>query len=218
MTLRFDGKVAIVTGAGGGLGRTYALELAKRGCKVVVNDLGGDRHGTSSSSSMADKVVQEIKTAGGQAVANYDSVEFGDKIVKTAIDNYGRIGNCKNCKNLIISRSRYCYQQCRNPPWRVLPQDDWSWLGYAFCLWNSKHDIFQIWSSKFTSRELTLSPRLLGHTWGTRNTDASSWLLLMPGFTATLDKSITLPRRVPLLVLPMPLPRKEQSTTFWPTP
>ncbi|CAI5453925.1 unnamed protein product [Caenorhabditis angaria] len=91
MSLRFDGKVAIVTGAGGGLGKTYALELAKRGAKVVVNDLGGDRHGTSSSTSMADKVVQEIKSAGGQAVANYDSVEFGDKIVKTAIDNFGRI-------------------------------------------------------------------------------------------------------------------------------
>ncbi|CAJ0567571.1 unnamed protein product, partial [Mesorhabditis spiculigera] len=89
--LRYDGKVAIVTGAGGGLGKTYALELAKRGCKVVVNDLGGDRHGTSSSTSMADKVVQEIKSAGGQAVANYDSVEFGDKIVKTAIDSFGRI-------------------------------------------------------------------------------------------------------------------------------
>ncbi|CAJ0956279.1 unnamed protein product, partial [Mesorhabditis belari] len=89
--LRYDGKVAIVTGAGGGLGKTYALELAKRGCKVVVNDLGGDRHGTSSSTSMADKVVQEIKAAGGQAVANYDSVEFGEKIVKTAIDAFGRI-------------------------------------------------------------------------------------------------------------------------------
>ncbi|VDM62245.1 unnamed protein product [Angiostrongylus costaricensis] len=91
MSLRFDGKVAIVTGAGGGLGRTYALELAKRGCKVVVNDLGGDAHGTSASTSMADKVVNEIKAAGGQAVANYDSVEFGEKIVNTAINNFGRI-------------------------------------------------------------------------------------------------------------------------------
>ncbi|WKY15723.1 hypothetical protein Q1695_000871 [Nippostrongylus brasiliensis] len=91
MSLRFDGRVAIVTGAGGGLGRTYALELAKRGCKVVVNDLGGDAHGTSASTSMADKVVKEIRAAGGQAVANYDSVEFGDKIVKTAIDSFGRV-------------------------------------------------------------------------------------------------------------------------------
>ncbi|KAL6723040.1 D-family protein [Ancylostoma duodenale] len=91
MALRFDGRVAIVTGAGGGLGRTYALELAKRGCKVVVNDLGGDAHGTSASTSMADKVVGEIKAAGGQAVANYDSVEFGEKIVKTAIDAFGRV-------------------------------------------------------------------------------------------------------------------------------
>ncbi|KAK6051918.1 hypothetical protein COOONC_10578 [Cooperia oncophora] len=79
MALRFDGRVAIVTGAGGGLGRTYALELAKRGCKVVVNDLGGDAHGTSASTSMADKVVSEIRAAGGQAVASYDSVELGEK-------------------------------------------------------------------------------------------------------------------------------------------
>ncbi|KAE9551475.1 hypothetical protein FO519_005320 [Halicephalobus sp. NKZ332] len=89
--LRFDGRVVIVTGAGGGLGRTYALEYAKRGAKVVVNDLGGDRHGTSASTSMADKVVAEIKKNGGEAVANYDSVEFGEKIVETAIKNYGRV-------------------------------------------------------------------------------------------------------------------------------
>ncbi|KAI1713410.1 short chain dehydrogenase domain-containing protein [Ditylenchus destructor] len=89
--LLFEGRVALVTGAGGGLGRTYALEFAKRGAKVVVNDLGGDRHGTSASTSMADKVVQEIRSAGGQAVPNYDSVEFGDRIVKTAIENFGKI-------------------------------------------------------------------------------------------------------------------------------
>jgi 3-hydroxyacyl-CoA dehydrogenase/3a,7a,12a-trihydroxy-5b-cholest-24-enoyl-CoA hydratase len=89
--LRFDNRVVIVTGAGGGLGRTYALEYAKRGAKVVVNDLGGDAHGTSASTSMADKVVKEIKASGGEAVANYDSVEFGEKIVETAIKNYGRI-------------------------------------------------------------------------------------------------------------------------------
>ncbi|KAL3103105.1 hypothetical protein niasHS_002291 [Heterodera schachtii] len=89
--LRFEGRVALVTGAGGGIGRTYALEFARRGAKVIVNDLGGDRHGKSASTSAADKVVAEILAAGGKAVPNYDSVENGDKIVRTAIDNFGRI-------------------------------------------------------------------------------------------------------------------------------
>jgi len=89
--LRFDGRVALVTGAGGGLGRTYALELSKRGAKVVVNDLGGDAHGTSASTSAADKVVREIRDGGGEAQPNYDSVEHGAKLVKTAIDHFGRI-------------------------------------------------------------------------------------------------------------------------------
>src|SRR5499427_1430982 len=89
--LRFDGKVALVTGAGGGLGRSHALLLASRGAKVVVNDLGGTFTGEGKSSSAADKVVAEIKQAGGEAVSNYDSVEDGDKIVKTAIDTWGRL-------------------------------------------------------------------------------------------------------------------------------
>ena len=89
--LRFDGRVAIVTGAGNGLGRTHALLLASRGAKVVVNDLGGGRHGGGTSSEAADKVVAEIKAAGGEAVANYDSVENGGKIVQSAIDAFGRI-------------------------------------------------------------------------------------------------------------------------------
>ncbi|MCE9576164.1 MAG: SDR family NAD(P)-dependent oxidoreductase [Deltaproteobacteria bacterium] len=89
--LRFDGKVAIVTGAGGGLGRSHALLLASRGAKVVVNDLGGGFTGDGKSSRAADAVVDEIKAAGGTAVGNYDSVEDGDKIVKTAIDAFGQI-------------------------------------------------------------------------------------------------------------------------------
>jgi (3R)-3-hydroxyacyl-CoA dehydrogenase / 3a,7a,12a-trihydroxy-5b-cholest-24-enoyl-CoA hydratase / enoyl-CoA hydratase 2 len=89
--LRFDGRVAIVTGAGGGLGRAHALLLAARGAKVVVNDLGGSHTGEGKSASMADKVVAEIKEKGGEAVANHDSVEDGDKIVKTAIDAFGKI-------------------------------------------------------------------------------------------------------------------------------
>jgi len=91
-SLRFDNRVVIVTGAGGGLGRSHALEFAKRGAKVVVNDLGGDTKGDKGGSSRAaDVVVDEIKKAGGIAVPNYDSVLDGAKIVKTAIDAFGRI-------------------------------------------------------------------------------------------------------------------------------
>ena len=89
--LRFDGKVVVVTGAGAGLGRSHALLFAKRGAKVVVNDLGTTHTGTGKSSGAADKVVAEIKEAGGTAVANYDSVEDGDKIIKTAVDSFGRV-------------------------------------------------------------------------------------------------------------------------------
>jgi NAD(P)-dependent dehydrogenase (short-subunit alcohol dehydrogenase family)/acyl dehydratase/putative sterol carrier protein len=92
--IRFDDRVGIVTGAGAGLGRVYALELAKRGAKVVVNDLGGARDGTGAGSEAADRVVGEIKAAGGEAVANYDSVatpEGGQSIVDTAIDAFGRL-------------------------------------------------------------------------------------------------------------------------------
>jgi NAD(P)-dependent dehydrogenase (short-subunit alcohol dehydrogenase family) len=92
--IRFDGKVAIITGAGGGLGRTYALEFGRRGAQVVVNDLGGSADGTGSGSAMADAVVKEINEAGGAAVANYDSVadpRGGEAIVQTALDSFGRV-------------------------------------------------------------------------------------------------------------------------------
>ncbi len=88
-----DGKVAIVTGAGGGLGREHALLLAKEGAAIVVNDLGGDRSGGGKGTSMADRVVDEIKAAGGEAVANYESVaaaEGGASILKTAVDAFGK--------------------------------------------------------------------------------------------------------------------------------
>ena len=89
--MRFEDRVAIVTGAGGGLGRTYARLLASRGAKVVVNDLGGSAFGRGADAAPADKVVSEIREAGGEAVANYDSVENGDKIVQTALDHFGRL-------------------------------------------------------------------------------------------------------------------------------
>ena len=89
--LGFDGKLAIVTGAGGGLGRSHALELARRGARVVVNDLGGSVDGTGESASAAQKVVDEIVAAGGEAVADHNSVatpEGGEAIVQTALDNF----------------------------------------------------------------------------------------------------------------------------------
>lgn len=90
----FKGRVAIVTGAGAGLGRDYAIELAKRGAKVVVNDLGGSRDGIGSSDATANKVVEEIKAQNGEAIPNYDSVatvEGGENIVKAAIDAFGKV-------------------------------------------------------------------------------------------------------------------------------
>jgi NAD(P)-dependent dehydrogenase (short-subunit alcohol dehydrogenase family) len=92
--LGFDGKVAVITGAGGGLGRSHALELARRGALVVVNDLGGSKDGTGAGTTAAQAVVDEIKAAGGDAVANYDSVatpEGGKAIIQTAIDTFERV-------------------------------------------------------------------------------------------------------------------------------
>ncbi|XP_026320846.1 peroxisomal multifunctional enzyme type 2 [Hyposmocoma kahamanoa] len=102
--LRFDGRVAIVTGAGGGLGKEYALLLASRGAKVVVNDLGGGRDG-SGRSNFADAVVKQIKDNGGVAVADYNSVVEGEKIVKTAMDNFGRVDMLINNAGILRDKS-----------------------------------------------------------------------------------------------------------------
>ncbi|XP_013403085.1 peroxisomal multifunctional enzyme type 2 [Lingula anatina] len=104
-SLRFDGRVVLVTGAGSGLGREYALEFGKRGASVVVNDLGGDMKGGGKGSAAADKVVEEIKAMGGKAVANYDSVENGESVVKTALDAYGRIDVVINNAGILRDRS-----------------------------------------------------------------------------------------------------------------
>jgi NAD(P)-dependent dehydrogenase (short-subunit alcohol dehydrogenase family) len=107
-TITFDGRVAIVTGSGGGLGRTYALELARRGARVVVNDLGGAVDGTGASTLAADQVVAEIAEAGGEAVASYDSVsteDGGAAIVQTAVDAFGTVDIVVNNAGILRDKS-----------------------------------------------------------------------------------------------------------------
>ena len=103
--IRFEDKVVIVTGAGGGLGRAHALLFAKHGAQVVVNDLGGSTHGEGANASAADKVVAEIKALGGEAVANHDSVTDGGKIVQNALDAFGRIDVVVNNAGILRDKS-----------------------------------------------------------------------------------------------------------------
>uniref|UniRef100_G3NSH6 Peroxisomal multifunctional enzyme type 2 n=1 Tax=Gasterosteus aculeatus aculeatus TaxID=481459 RepID=G3NSH6_GASAC len=105
MSLSFEGRVALVTGSGGGLGREYALAFAERGASVVVNDLGADTKGGGKSSAAADKVVEEIRAKGGKAVANYDSVEDGEKVIQSALDAFGRIDIVVNNAGILRDRS-----------------------------------------------------------------------------------------------------------------
>ncbi len=94
MNIRFDDKVVVITGAGGGLGRNYALFLAERGARVCVNDLGGATDGTGSSDAPARRVVDEIEAAGGEAIANYDDVSRADganNLIRQTIDRFGTI-------------------------------------------------------------------------------------------------------------------------------
>ena len=108
MTIDFKDKVAIVTGAGGGLGRSHALELSKRGAKVVVNDLGGSVDGSGGSSDAAEKVVKEIISSGGQAISNGSSVtdDNGVKLmIDQTIDEYERIDILINNAGILIDKS-----------------------------------------------------------------------------------------------------------------
>jgi NAD(P)-dependent dehydrogenase (short-subunit alcohol dehydrogenase family) len=113
----FEGQVAVVTGAGRGLGRLYAIELARRGASVVVNDLGGTMHGDGADTSVADRVVDEITSAGGSAVASHDSVdspEGGEAIVATAVESFGRL-------DAVISNAGIF----NSIPFDELTADDW---------------------------------------------------------------------------------------------
>ena len=117
-----DGKVAVVTGAGGGLGREHALLLAKEGAAVIVNDLGGARDGTGGSSSMADQVVKEIKEAGGEATANYDNVatvEGGQNIFKTAVDAYEKVDILVNNAGILRDKTLH---KAEESEWDIVVQ------------------------------------------------------------------------------------------------
>ena len=106
--VRFDGRVAIITGAGGGLGRSHAIELARRGAHVLVNDLGGSLDGVGSSDSAASRVVEEITAFGGVAASNHDSVATSDggaSIVQSAVDTFGRVDILINNAGILRDRS-----------------------------------------------------------------------------------------------------------------
>ncbi len=121
--LRFDGRVVIVTGAGAGLGRSHALLFASRGAKVVVNDLGGKMTGGGQSTAAADAVVQEIKAQGGQAVANYDSVENGAQIVQCALDHYKQVDVVINNAGIL-----------RDASFKKMTEEDWDLINRVHVL------------------------------------------------------------------------------------
>ncbi|KAL1856791.1 bifunctional hydroxyacyl-CoA dehydrogenase/enoyl-CoA hydratase fox2 [Paecilomyces lecythidis] len=115
--LRFDNQTVVVTGAGGGLGKAYATFFASRGANVVVNDLGGSHKGEGNSSRAADVVVDEIRAAGGKAVANYDSVENGEAIIDTAIKAFGRVDILLNNAGILRDVS---FKNMKDQDWELI--------------------------------------------------------------------------------------------------
>ena len=115
--IRFADRVVVVTGGGNGLGRSHALDFGRRGAKVVINDLGGSGFGEGADQRVADIVVEEIKAAGGEAVANYDSVTEGDKIVQTAMDSFGRVDVVINNAGILRDKS---FHKMTDDDWDII--------------------------------------------------------------------------------------------------
>src|SRR3989475_10177630 len=179
--VRFDGRIAIVTGAGGGLGKTHALLLASRGAKVVVNDLGGARDGTGTgASAMADQVVAELTAAGGDAVANYNGVdtsEGGEAIVKTALDAYGKV-------DIVIANAGIL----RDRAFHNLTEEDWDkiFAVHVKGSFNVIQPAFQIMRQNGYGRiVVTTSNAGLYGNFGQANYSAAKTALL--GFASTLE-------------------------------
>ncbi|CAO2652806.1 Nn.00g022170.m01.CDS01 [Neocucurbitaria sp. VM-36] len=176
--LRYDGQTAVVTGAGGGLGRDYALFFASRGANVVVNDLGGSFKGEGTGSAAADKVVEEIRSAGGKAVANYDSVENGESIIKTAIDAFGRVDILINNAGIL-----------RDISFKNMKQADWD-LIYKVHVYGAYKCARAAWpyfrKQKYGRLISTASAAGLFGSFGQTNYSAAK--LALVGFTETLAK------------------------------
>ncbi|KAM5468225.1 bifunctional hydroxyacyl-CoA dehydrogenase/enoyl-CoA hydratase fox2 [Microsporum audouinii] len=176
--LRFDNQVVVVTGAGGGLGKAYALYFASKGAGVVVNDLGVSHSGEGQSSKAADVVVEEIKAAGGKAVANYDSVEFGEKIIDTAIKTFGRIDILINNAGILRDVS---FKNMKDQDWDII--DKVHLFGAYKC---TKAAWAHFRKQKFGRVINTTSAAGLFGSFGQTNYSAAK--LALVGFTETLAK------------------------------
>ncbi|KAF2264046.1 NAD(P)-binding protein [Lojkania enalia] len=176
--LRYDGQTVVVTGAGGGLGREYAVFFGSRGANVVVNDLGGSFKGEGKGSQAADAVVNKIRSVGGKAVANYDSVENGEAIIKTAIDNFGRIDVLINNAGIL-----------RDVSFKNMRQQDWD-LIYKVHVKGAYKCARAAWpyfrKQKYGRLISTASAAGLFGSFGQTNYSAAK--LALVGFTETLAK------------------------------
>ena len=180
--IRFDDKVAVVTGAGGGLGKCHALLLASRGAKVVVNDLGGAADGSGSGTTMAEQVVEEIKAAGGEAVPNYDSVatmEGGANIIKTAMDNYGRV-------DIVINNAGIL----RDVSFVKMPEESWDIIFAvhvkgSFCVSKAAWPIMR--EQKYGRIIMTTSAAGIYGNFGQANYSAAKMALIGLGQTLALE-------------------------------